>query len=850
MKKAIVLITILAMVISLLPMQVAALEIGYVSLNVTAPAVDASPVFQATCNHDNYIVDTAYKDRTNGVSWYDETGKKLTASDRFAEGHKYTVTVILEPTTGNKFALDTDVGVHTAVSGSINDSSAKVSLTKDSMLKIAVSRTFVLSEKISSVSVTDIIAPAAEQKPEYDGMVTDDGYQLLSDTFGNFQHGVYWQDLTDSKTLGAEDTFVEGHKYRVYVCLNTKNGEYEFQTDASGNPQLTAYVNGNEAKPIKVAEKDAKNLIAVYYDFPACPKAQVTTVNIENLPIPQAGKAPEYTAVVTTGGLMLADVNNTFTKNGICWSDKAQGFDLTPTGFFYSGYVYIATLRLNIKQGYELKQPIAATVNGKSATATVSGGQLIIKCEVECPDYKIDKIDITGVEVPAIGNSPSKEMQCAEPNLYSVKDISWYMGDEFISESDKFIAGKNYDLVVYVDPKQEGWNYVAYFADKVAVTVNGNAVSENKVERVGNSVKFTYTFTAAASAKIGTVDIIGIDAPVAGKSPDYTAELINSDTYMIDTTLTDRHTSQGVMWRNVTEARAMLAGVDKFEKGTVYEVMVTVTPHKGYTFVTGSDGTPNITGTINGETATDIMGRSDVEAIIVYKFPVCEEAAEAPEEPENTDKPQTTEKPSEANKPTQTGGSAQSGNPSQNGNPVASEKSTFTDISKGEYYYEPVMWAVENNITAGTSATTFSPNSICTRAQVVTFLHRLIGSPEPAAIDMPFADVATDSFYYKPVKWAVGSKITGGTSATTFSPNDNCTRAQVVTFLWRSAGQPKASGEDNPFTDVSADSYYYDAVLWAVENGITGGTSATTFSPDAGCTRAQVVTFLYRFIKE
>ena len=167
---------------------------------------------------------------------------------------------------------------------------------------------------------------------------------------------------------------------------------------------------------------------------------------------------------------------------------------------------------------------------------------------------------------------------------------------------------------------------------------------------------------------------------------------------------------------------------------------------------------------------------------------------------------------------------------------------------KGQYYYDAVLWAANEGITGGTSANTFSPDAICSRGQVVTFLHRMIGSPEPAAITLPFADVKTSDYFYKPVKWAFGSKITGGTSNTTFSPDENCTRVQVVTFLWRTAGQPKPNGKSNPFTDVKADSYYYDAVLWAVEKGITGGTSATTFSPDSNCTRAQVVTFLYRFI--
>lgn len=158
------------------------------------------------------------------------------------------------------------------------------------------------------------------------------------------------------------------------------------------------------------------------------------------------------------------------------------------------------------------------------------------------------------------------------------------------------------------------------------------------------------------------------------------------------------------------------------------------------------------------------------------------------------------------------------------------------------------MWAANEDITGGTSANTFSPDVNCSRGQVVTFLHRMIGSPEPAAITLPFADVKTSDYFYKPVKWAYGSKITGGTSDTTFSPDVTCTRGQVVTFLWRTAGQPEAKSNKCNFTDVKSDSYYYKAVLWAVEQGITGGTSATTFSPEDSCTRGQVVTFLYRFI--
>ena len=170
----------------------------------------------------------------------------------------------------------------------------------------------------------------------------------------------------------------------------------------------------------------------------------------------------------------------------------------------------------------------------------------------------------------------------------------------------------------------------------------------------------------------------------------------------------------------------------------------------------------------------------------------------------------------------------------------------FLDIDPTDYFFNPVLWAVENGITTGTSANTFSPASPCTRAQVVTFLWRAAGSPEPTQTDNPFTDVASDAYYFKAVLWAVEKHITNGTSKTTFSPGSTCTRGQIVTFLWRSQGVPAASTAENPFTDVASNQYYYKAVLWAAENGITTGTSATTFSPGNTCTRGQVVTFLYR----
>ena len=170
----------------------------------------------------------------------------------------------------------------------------------------------------------------------------------------------------------------------------------------------------------------------------------------------------------------------------------------------------------------------------------------------------------------------------------------------------------------------------------------------------------------------------------------------------------------------------------------------------------------------------------------------------------------------------------------------------FTDVSTDAYYYEAVKWAAKKGITGGTGDGTFNPNGACTRAHIVTFLWRAAGSPEPKST-VSFADVPAGSYYAKAVAWAVENGITLGTGDGTFSPNATCTRAQSVTFLYRALGT--APTTVNGFTDVTADAFYADAVAWAVESGVTNGTSASTFSPNNGCTRAQIVTFLYRTMK-
>lgn len=174
------------------------------------------------------------------------------------------------------------------------------------------------------------------------------------------------------------------------------------------------------------------------------------------------------------------------------------------------------------------------------------------------------------------------------------------------------------------------------------------------------------------------------------------------------------------------------------------------------------------------------------------------------------------------------------------------EAPAFADVPASAYYADAVAWAVEQGITSGTSATTFSPDMSCTRAQIVTFLWRANGSPKADGAN-PFTDVSADAYYYDAVLWAVKEGITSGTSATTFSPDATVTRAQTVTFLYRAAGAPAVTG--GSFADVAADVYYADAVAWAVKEGVTSGTGGNNFSPDAPCTRGQIVTFMYRGVQ-
>lgn len=193
-------------------------------------------------------------------------------------------------------------------------------------------------------------------------------------------------------------------------------------------------------------------------------------------------------------------------------------------------------------------------------------------------------------------------------------------------------------------------------------------------------------------------------------------------------------------------------------------------------------------------------------------------------------------------------GSSTSTAPAAPVTPPPTGNSGFTDVAADAYYYEPVQWAVEKNITSGTTDTTFSPDNTCTTAQILTFLWRTKGSPEPTSTENPFTDVQESDYYYKAALWAKENNVLPLPFNPAFQGDTPCTRGMSMLYIWRAAGFFAAEKSSN-FTDVPATTLYAPAVDWAVENGITYGTSDTTFSPDNTCTRAQIMTFLYRAFK-
>lgn len=414
----------------------------------------------------------------------------------------------------------------------------------------------------------------------------------------------------------------------------------------------------------------------------------------------------------------------------------------------------------------------------------------------------------------------------------------------------------------------------------------------------------------SASTNIDKVYVTDIDAPVAGMAPDYTGVLPSSAYYTFGNPYSDPYNKNGICWWDKTTETFLDPNTAKFAEGHQYTVYVTLVPSGGYRFLLGAEG---FEGYLNENLSTEEGGSAGDVCTVAYTFPVesiknvsvyelenpvpggvpdfravvsdpryallnvewydvtgntlqglhdgylfqagrtYQAIIELSAVDENCFAVDSTGQKS-AVSATVNGFSCkvQAGDQAEKSIFVIREYTLsaggnpFADVKTSAFYYDSVLWAVERGITIGTSATTFEPKKNCTRGEIVTFLWRAYGCPAPSITKNPFTDVDASAYYYDAVLWAVGKGITIGTGGTFFSPDMICTRSQAVTFQWRAEGKPVSNMLEVPFVDVEPGSYYVEAVLWAVQNEITKGTGPSTFSPEQNCSRGEIVTLLYR----
>ncbi len=620
-------------------------------------------------------------------------------------------------------------------------------------------------------------------------------------------------DTISVTVAGGKETAVGNYTAKATALTGEKAGNYALPTDVTKTYQIQAAL-------------DASALTVT---------PNTVTATIDGLTIKLVGYASTDVTVLATGATVKGDK---LTINGVTYT-----IDKTGVKTIDSNKVTVAEqpeINISLPADVEANSPLKAVDNNATTATGLNNAlaDLIAKAGDTLPDGAT-KVEVQAIlNIQAVSYTGTSLKLNIEPQIkYTYKN-----GDKTVQEKTVDVNNSDIKAPVTISvnlPSSFAPNFAKHGSEMIPVTMSGTVAtwkqsSFSEVELVKDdrsaTVNFTFADDHAQTITYGPADI-GKAFPTDSKDGyTFNGWTIGDKTY---TTLTEEALTR---LNGTTAQNAQASFTQKSNNGgnhggsggsgvSTYPVSVT-TPKNGKVTVSPSNAakgaavtvtvTPDSGYEMDKLTVTDASGKTisttdKGNGKFTFTMPNGKVSVSAAFK-------QTT---------------------------VTPPSTGFVDVPASAYYADAVKWAVEKGITTGTSATTFSPEASCTRAQMVTFLWRAAGSPAPKATTTAFTDLDKSAYYYDAVLWAVEQGITTGTSATTFSPNATVTRGQTVTFLYRFAGQPAVSGSSS-FTDVNSSDYYAAAVQWAKEQGITSGTSDTTFSPTSDCTRGQIVTFLYR----
>ena len=639
------------------------------------------------------------------------------------------------------------------------------------------------------------------------------------------QPWVYMDPGTHTKTCRAGDDFkVEAHDFNAWTKVDDtnhsrtcskckKSGETANYTETANHNWQ--WVVDTAATPNAAGKQHEECVDCHAKRSENTEIPMLTSIKVEHLTVAKPVKDAAATTPTTT--------DSTYTVANTEWM-AADGTPLAIGGKFQPGTVYTVKITLETAgAGVFSVKSTYNTIEGKTATVSPNltgdnhADSVILTYTFDATEgtYVPTKPAITTVALPdgKVGDAYSQTLAATgtNPITWGIEAGSLPDGLTLVGDTIKGTPSKAGDFKFTVKATNGGGSDTKELTIKVA---DAEAAKYHNVTLTGAGTGATGAGSHAAGT---TVNIY------AGTKSGYTFNGWTSDDVTV-LSASSKNASFVMPDKDVTvKANWVYNGGSSGGGYTYYTIKATagvngsISPTGNVSVREGRDQTFTITPNKGYAVAKVLIDSKNVGAVKSYTF-------------ENVKKNHTIEVVF----------MKASGNP---------QTGVFVDVPEGSYYEEAVNWAVEKGITTGTDATHFSPDGICTRAQAVTFLWRAAGSPAAKSAVMPFTDVKAGSYYYDAVLWAVENGITKGTSDTMFSPDATCSRAQIVTFLWRSQKSP-AAGTANPFTDVKASAYYADAVLWAVKEDVTKGTTNTTFSPDANCTRAQIVTFIWRALAE